>query len=581
MLSNTATPKYYGKFRTDVVMGVIPVNQLVSMEMNRIDALIADPRFYYDDLAVEGWIQFCEGELTLTDGSDLKMLDTFKLWGEEIFGWFFFEERTVWSPNAKGGGRGAYIKKKYKRRLTTKQYLIVGRGAAKTIYDTCIQSYFLTIDPSTTVQMTTAPTIRQSEDVLGPFRTAIARAHGPLFQFLTQGSLQNTTGNRANRQQLASTKKGVQNFITNSLLESVPMSIEKIQGRRDKIATVDEWLSCDIREDPIGAIEQGAQKNKDYLIVATSSEGTIRNGVGDTIKMELMKILKGEYYAPFVSIWWYKLDEVEEINNPAMWLKANPNLGKTVSYEAYQRDVERAEQAPEARNDILAKRFGIPMEGYTFFFTYEETLPHNHQDFWQMPCALGADLSQGGDFCSFVFLFPLRDGRFGVKTVNYISDFTLHKLPGAMREKYQHFINEGSLVIMEGTILDMMEVYDDLDLRITQSGYDIRSFGYDPYNAKEFVSRWVTENSEFGVEKVIQGARTESVPLTELKKLASERMIVFDQELMTFTMGNCITIEDTNGNKKLLKKRYDAKIDAVAAMMDAFVSYKLNKDAFE
>lgn len=581
MLSNTATPKYYGKFRTDVVMGVIPVNQLVSMEMNRIDALIADPRFYYDDLAVEGWIQFCEGELTLTDGSDLKMLDTFKLWGEEIFGWFFFEERTVWSPNAKGGGRGAYIKKKYKRRLTTKQYLIVGRGAAKTIYDTCIQSYFLTIDPSTTVQMTTAPTIRQSEEVLGPFRTAIARAHGPLFQFLTQGSLQNTTGNRANRQQLASTKKGVQNFITNSLLESVPMSIEKIQGRRDKIATVDEWLSCDIREDPIGAIEQGAQKNKDYLIVATSSEGTIRNGVGDTIKMELMKILKGEYYAPFVSIWWYKLDEVEEINNPAMWLKANPNLGKTVSYEAYQRDVERAEQAPEARNDILAKRFGIPMEGYTFFFTYEETLPHNHQDFWQMPCALGADLSQGGDFCSFVFLFPLRDGRFGVKTVNYISDFTLHKLPGAMREKYQHFINEGSLVIMEGTILDMMEVYDDLDLRITQSGYDIRSFGYDPYNAKEFVSRWVTENSEFGVEKVIQGARTESVPLTELKKLASERMIVFDQELMTFTMGNCITIEDTNGNKKLLKKRYDAKIDAVAAMMDAFVSYKLNKDAFE
>ena len=581
MLSNTATPKYYGKFRTDVVMGVIPVNQLVSMEMNRIDALIADPRFYYDDLAVEGWIQFCEGELTLTDGSDLKMLDTFKLWGEEIFGWFFFEERTVWSPNAKGGGRGAYVKKKYKRRLTTKQYLIVGRGAAKTIYDTCIQSYFLTIDPSTTVQMTTAPTIRQSEEVLGPFRTAIARAHGPLFQFLTQGSLQNTTGNRANRQQLASTKKGVQNFITNSLLESVPMSIEKIQGRRDKIATVDEWLSCDIREDPIGAIEQGAQKNKDYLIVATSSEGTIRNGVGDTIKMELMKILKGEYYAPFVSIWWYKLDEVEEINNPAMWLKANPNLGKTVSYEAYQRDVERAEQAPEARNDILAKRFGIPMEGYTFFFTYEETLPHNHQDFWQMPCALGADLSQGGDFCSFVFLFPLRDGRFGVKTVNYISDFTLHKLPGAMREKYQHFINEGSLVIMEGTILDMMEAYDDLDLRITQSGYDIRSFGYDPYNAKEFVSRWVTENSEFGVEKVIQGARTESVPLTELKKLASERMIVFDQELMTFTMGNCITIEDTNGNKKLLKKRYDAKIDAVAAMMDAFVSYKLNKDAFE
>lgn len=581
MLSNTATPKYYGKFRTDVVMGAIPVNQLVSMEMNRIDALIIDPRFYYDDMAVEGWISFCEGELTLTDGSDLSMLDSFKLWGEQIFGWYFFEDRTVWNPNAKGSGKGGYVKKKYKRRLTVKQYLIVGRGAAKTLYDTCIHAYFLNIDTSTTKQMTTAPTIRQSEEVLAPFRTAIARAHGPLFQFLTQGSLQNTTGNKANRQQLASTKKGVQNFITNSLLEAVPMSIDKLQGRRDKVATVDEWLSCDIREDPIGAIEQGSTKVPDYLIVATSSEGTIRNGVGDTIKMELMKILKGEYYAPFVSIWWYKLDDIEEVGNPAMWPKANPNIGKTVTYEAYQRDVERAEQAPEARNDILAKRFGIPMEGYTYFFTYEETIPHPHQDFWQMPCALGADLSQGGDFCSFVFLFPLRDGRFGVKTVNYISDFTLHKLPGAMREKYQHFINEGSLVIMDGTILDMMEVYDELDMRITQSGYDVRSFGYDPYNAKEFVARWVTENSEFGVEKVIQGARTESVPLTELKKLASERMIVFDQELMMFTMGNCITIEDTNGNKKLLKKSYDAKIDAVAAMMDAFVSYKLNKDAFE
>ena len=581
MLSNTATPKYYGKFRTDVVMGAIPVNQLVSMEMNRIDALIKDPRFYYDDMAVEGWISFCEGELTLTDGSDLSMLDSFKLWGEQIFGWYFFEDRTVWNPNAKGSGKGGYVKKKYKRRLTVKQYLIVGRGAAKTLYDTCIHAYFLNIDTSTTKQMTTAPTIRQSEEVLAPFRTAIARAHGPLFQFLTQGSLQNTTGNKANRQQLASTKKGVQNFITNSLLEAVPMSIDKLQGRRDKVATVDEWLSCDIREDPIGAIEQGSTKVPDYLIVATSSEGTIRNGVGDTIKMELMKILKGEYYAPFVSIWWYKLDDIEEVGNPAMWPKANPNIGKTVTYEAYQRDVERAEQAPEARNDILAKRFGIPMEGYTYFFTYEETIPHPHQDFWQMPCALGADLSQGGDFCSFVFLFPLRDGRFGVKTVNYISDFTLHKLPGAMREKYQHFINEGSLVIMDGTILDMMEVYDELDMRITQAGYDVRSFGYDPYNAKEFVARWVTENSEFGVEKVIQGARTESVPLTELKKLASERMIVFDQELMMFTMGNCITIEDTNGNKKLLKKSYDAKIDAVAAMMDAFVSYKLNKDAFE
>lgn len=581
MLSNTATPKYYGKFRTDVVMGIVPVNEYVSMEMNRIDALIKDPRFYYDDKAVEGWIQFCEGELTLTDGSDFTMLDSYKVWGEEIFGWFYFEDRTIWSPNARGGGRGAYIKKKYKRRLTNKQYLIVGRGAAKTLYDTCIHAYFLTVDTSTTQQMTTAPTIRQSEEVLAPFRTAIARSHGPFFRLLTQGSNHNTTGNKANRQQLCSTKKGVQNFITNSLLESVPMAIDKLQGRKDKIATVDEWLSCDIREDPIGAIEQGATKNKDYLIVATSSEGTVRNGVGDTIKMELMKILKGEYYAPYVSIWWYRLDELEEVGNPAMWVKANPNLGKTVSYEAYQRDVERAEQAPEARNDILAKRFGIPMEGYTYFFTYEETLPHPRQDFWQMPCALGADLSQGGDFCSFVFLFPLRDGRFGVKTVNYISDFTLHKLPGAMREKYEHFIREGSLVIMEGTILDMMEVYDDLDMRITQSGYDIRSFGYDPYNAKEFVTRWVIENSEFGVEKVIQGARTESVPLTELKKLASERMIVFDQELMTFTMGNCITIEDTNGNKKLLKKSYDAKIDAVAAMMDAFISYKLNKDAFE
>jgi len=581
MLSNTATPKYYGKFRTDVVMGVIPVNEQISMEMNRIDALIADPRYYYDDLAVEGWIAFCEGELTLTDGSDFKMLDSYKLWGEEVFGWYYFEERTVWNPNAYGGGRGGYVKKKYRKRLTLKQYLIVGRGAAKTLYDTCIHAYFLNIDTSTTQQMTTAPTIRQAEEVLAPFRTAIARAHGPLFTFLTQGSIQNTTGNRANRQQLCSTKKGVQNFITNSLLEAVPMSIDKLQGRKDKIATVDEWLSCEIREDPVGAIEQGAAKNKDYLIVATSSEGTVRNGVGDTIKMELMKILKGEYYAPHVSIWWYKLDDIEEVNNPAMWKKANPNLGFTVSYETYQREKERAENNPETRNDTLAKRFGIPMEGYTFFFTFEEIQLHDKQDFWQMPCALGADLSQGGDFCSFVFLFPLRDGRFGVKTVNYISDFTLHKLPGAMRQKYEDFIKEGSLVVMDGTILDMMEVYDELDMRITQSGYDIRSFGFDPYNAKEFVNRWVLENGEFGVEKVIQGARTESVPLTELKKLASERMIVFDQELMKFTMGNSIVIEDTNGNKKLLKKNYDAKIDAVAAMMDAFVSYKLNKDAFE
>ena len=581
MLSNTATPKYYGKFRTDVVMGVIPVNEYVSMEMNRIDGLIANPDFYYDDLAVEGWIEYCEGELTLTDGSDFHMLDTFKLWGEEVFGWYYFEERTIWKPNAKGGGKGAYVKKKYKKRLTSKQYLIVGRGAAKSLYDTCIHAYFLVVDTSTTQQITTAPTMKQAEEVMSPFKTAIQRARGPLYKFLTQGSLQNTTGNRADRLKLASTKQGIQNFMTNSLLEIRPMSIDKLQGRRDKIATVDEWLSCDIREDPIGAIEQGSTKVPDYLIIATSSEGTIRNGVGDTIKMELMKILKGEFYAPYVSIWWYRLDDLEEVGNPAMWPKANPNIGLTVSYEAYQRDVERAEQAPETRNDILAKRFGIPMEGYTYFFTYEETLPHPKQDFWQLPCSLGADLSQGGDFCSFAFLFPLSGGRFGVKTVNYISDFTLHKLPGAMREKYEHFIKEGSLVIMDGTILDMMDVYEDLDMRITHSGYDIRSFGYDPYNAKEFVNRWVTDNSEFGVEKVLQGARTESVPLTELKKLASERMIIFDQELMTFTMGNCITIEDTNGNKKLLKKNYDAKIDAVAAMLDAFVAYKLNKDAFE
>ena len=581
MLSNTATPKYYGKFRTDVVMGKIPVNEYVSMEMNRIDGLIANPEFYYDDLAVEGWIQYCEGELTLTDGSDFHMLDSFKLWGEEVFGWYYFEERTIWDPNAKGGGRGGYIKKKYRKRLTSKQYLIVGRGAAKSLYDTCIHAYFLVMDTSTTQQITTAPTMKQAEEVMGPFKTAIQRARGPVYQFLTMGSLQNTTGNRADRLKLASTKQGIQNFLTNSILEIRPMSIDKLQGRRDKIATVDEWLSCDIREDPIGAIEQGSSKVPNYLIVATSSEGTVRNGVGDTIKMELMKILKGEYYAPYVSIWWYRLDDNEEIGIPAMWPKANPNIGITVSYEAYQRDVERAEQSPENRNDILAKRFGIPMEGYTYFFTYEETLPRDHQDFWEMPCALGADLSQGGDFCSFAFLFPLSGGRFGVKTINYISDFTLHKLPGALREKYENFIKEGSLIIMEGTILDMMEVYDDLELHITQSGYDIRSFGYDPYNAKEFVNRWVTENGEFGVEKVIQGARTESVPLTELKKLASERMIIFDQELMMFTMGNCITQVDSNGNKKLLKKNYDAKIDAVAAMMDAFISYKLNKDLFE
>ncbi len=581
MLSNTATPKYYGKFRTDVLLGLIRVNEYVSMQMNRIDERIENPEFYYDDLAVEGWIAFCEKELTLTDGSDFVMTDSFKLWGEDVFGWYYYEEKRVWNPNAKGGGRGGYIKKRYKRRLTQKQYLIVGRGAAKTLYDTCIHAYFLNVDTSTTKQMTTAPTIRQGEEVLFPFKTAIARARGPLFQFLTEGSLQNTTGNNKDRMKLASTKKGIQNFITNSLLEVVPMSIDKLQGRRDKIATVDEWLSCDIREDPIGAIEQGSTKVPGYLIVATSSEGTVRNGVGDTIKMELMKILKGDYYAPFVSIWWYRLDDIEEVGDPSMWIKANPNLGITVDYEAYQRDVDRAEQAPETRNDILAKRFGIPMEGYTYFFTYEETEVHRKQDFWQMPCSMGADLSLGGDFCSFLFFFPLRNGCFGIKTRNYISDFTLHKLPGAMRQKYEEFIKEGSLVIMDGTILDMMEVYEELENYITQTGYDVRCFGYDPYNAKEFVNRWVLENGEFGVEKVIQGARTESVPLTELKKLASERMLIFDQELMKFTMGNAITIEDTNGNKKLLKRSYEAKIDAVAAMMDALVAYKLNKDAFE
>lgn len=581
MLSNTATPRYYGKFRNDVLLGLIRVNEYISMEMNRIDYLIANPEFYYDDNAVEGWIAFCEKELTLTDGSDFHMLDSFKLWGEEVFGWFYFEEKRVWDPNAKGGGRGGYIKKRYKRRLTSKQYLIVGRGAAKTLYDTCIHAYFLTVDTSTTSQIATAPTIRQSEEVLFPFKTAIARARGPLFQFFTEGSLQNTTGSKKDKLKLASTKKGIQNFITNSILMTVPMSIDKLQGRRDKVASVDEWLSCDIREDPIGAIEQGSSKVPGYLIIATSSEGTVRNGVGDTIKMELMKILKGDYYAPYVSIWWYKLDDPSEVGMPEMWIKANPNLGKTVEYETYQRDVERAEQNPDAKNDILAKRFGLPMEGYTYFFTYEETEPHPKQDFWQMPCALGADLSQGGDFCSFVFFFPLNNGCFGIKTLNYISDFTLSKLPGAMRQKYQEFMDEGSLVIMDGTILDMMEVYEDLENHIAQAGYDIRCFGFDPYNAKEFVNRWVLENGEFGVEKVIQGARTESVPLTELKKLASERMLIFDQELMKFTMGNAITIEDTNGNKKLLKKTYEAKIDAVAAMMDALVAYKLNKDAFE
>ena len=581
MLSNTATPRYYGKFRTDVLLGLTRVNEYVSLEMNRIDYLIANPEFYYDDQAVEGWIAYCEKELTLTDGSDFKMTDSFKLWGEEVFGWYYFEDKRIWDPNAKGGGRGGYVKKRYKKRLTSKQYLIVGRGAAKTLYDTCIHAYFLNVDTSTTTQIATAPTIRQSEEVLFPFKTAIARARGPLFQFLTEGSLQNTTGSNKDRLKLASTKKGIQNFITNSLLMTVPMSIDKLQGRRDKVASVDEWLSCDIREDPIGAIEQGSCKVPGYLILATSSEGTVRNGVGDTIKMELMQILKGEYYAPYVSIWWYKLDDVEEVGMPEMWIKVNPNLGITVEYEAYQRDVERAEHNPDVRNDVLAKRFGLPMEGFTYFFTYEETKVHGKQNFWQMPCALGADLSQGGDFCAFTFLFPLRNGSFGVKTINYITDFTYHKLPSAMRQKYDDFVKEGSLVIMDGTILDVEQVYDELNLYIEQTGYDVRAFGYDPYNAKEFVARWVVENGEFAVEKVIQGARTESVPLTELKKLAEERMLLFDQQLMMWTMGNAMTIEDTNGNKKLLKKTYEAKIDSVAAMMDALVAYKLNKDAFE
>lgn len=581
MLSNRAVPKYYGRFRDAVIRGEIPVNREISMEMNRIDALIANPRYYYDDKKVEGWISFCENELTLVDGSDLRLLDSFKLWGESVWGWYYFIERSVWDPNGKGGGRGCYKKRTIKKRLINKQFLIVGRGAAKSLYDTCQQAYIENIDTSTTQQLTTAPTMKQAEEIINPYKTAIARSKGPLFKFLTEGSLQNTTGNKANRPKLCSTKKGVENFITNSILEIRPMSIDKLQGRRDKCATVDEWLSCDIREDPINAIEQGSSKNDDYLIIATSSEGTIRNGVGDTIKMELTKILRGEYINDHVSIWWYRLDDVEEVGNPAMWIKANPNLGQTVSYETYQLDVEKAEASPASRNDILAKRFGIPTEGYTYFFTYEETLPHRHRDFWQMPCSLGADLSQGGDFCSFVFLFPLGNETFGIKTVNYISEYTLGKLPAAMRAEYDKFINEGSLIIMPGTILDMMDVYDDLDKHIQTNGYDIRSFGYDPYNAKEFVTRWVSENGEFGVEKVIQGAKTESVPLTELKKLAEERALLFDEELFRFTMCNCIVMEDTNGNKKLYKLRYEAKIDAVAAAMDAFIAYKLNKDAFE
>ena len=579
-LSNTATPKYYGMFRDAVIRGEIPVCKEISMEMNRIDDLIANPGVYYDDQAIKGFVDYCENELTLTDGEDLHLLDSFKLWAEQIFGWYYFVERSVYEPSPDGHG-GHYVNKSIKKRLVNKQYLIVARGAAKSMYASCIQNYFLNVDTATTHQVTTAPTMKQAEEVMSPIRTAITRSRGPLYKFLTEGSIQNTTGSKANRVKLASTKKGVENFLTGSLLEIRPMNIDKLQGLRCKIATVDEWLSGDIREDVIGAIEQGASKNDDYLIVAISSEGTVRNGSGDTIKMELMNILKGDYINPHVSIWWYKLDEIEEVNYPDMWLKANPNLGKTVSYETYQLDVERAEQAPATRNDILAKRFGIPMEGYTYYFTYEETLPHRRRDFWQMPCSLGADLSQGDDFCAFCFLFPLPNDQFGVKVRAYISELTLMKLPLAMRSKYDDFINEGSLIVMDGTVLDMMQVYDDLDNHIVNKGYDVRCFGFDPYNAKDFVARWETENGPFGIEKVIQGAKTESVPLGELKKLSEERLLLFDEELMTFCMGNCIVMEDTNGNRKLLKKRYEAKIDAVSAMMDAFVAFKLNREAFE
>lgn len=579
-LSNTATPMYYGKFRDAVIRGEIPVCKEISMEMNRIDDLIANPGIWYDDQAVNGFVEYCENELTLTNGEDLILLDTFKLWAEQIFGWYYFVERSVYEPSPNGHG-GHYVKKRIKKRLINRQYLIVGRGAAKSMYASCIQSYFLNIDTSTTQQSTTAPTTRQAEEVLSPIKTSIARARGPLFKFLTEGSLQNTTGSKADRQKLASTKKGIQNFLTNSLLEIVPMSIDKYQGRRDKIVTVDEWLSGDVREDVVGAASQGASKNEDYLILAISSEGTVRNGSGDTIKMELMNILKREYMDLHTSIWWYKLDSVDEVGNPDMWLKANPNLGKTVSYETYQLEVDRAENAPATRNDTLAKRFGIPMEGYTYYFSYEETLTHKKRDYWKMRCSLGCDLSQGDDFCAFTFMFPLPNGCFGIKTRNYITELTLMKLPSAMRMKYEQFINEGSLIIMPSTVLDMMQVYDDLDNHIIQCEYDVECIGFDPYNAKEFIARWESENGPFGIEKVIQGAKTESVPLGELKKLSEERMLLFDEELMSFAMGNCITIEDTNGNRKLLKKRYDQKIDAVAAMMDAYVAYKINREAFE
>ena len=585
-LSNTAVPKYYGRFRDAVIRGEIPVCEEISMEMNRIDALIANPGVWYDDQAILGFVSFCENELTLTDGEDLHLLDSFKLWAEQIFGWYYFVERSIYEPNPDGHG-GHYVTKTIKKRLINKQYLIVARGAAKSMYASCIQNFFLNVDTSTTHQITTAPTMPQAEEVMSPIRTAITRARGPLFQFLTEGSLQNTTGSKANRVKLASTKKGIQNFLTGSLLEVRPMSIDKLQGLRVKVATVDEWLSGDIREDVVGALEQGAAKeqgggkNDDYLIVAISSEGTVRNGSGDTIKMELMKILKGEYKDIHTSIWWYKLDSIDEVNDPSKWLKANPNLDKTVTYETYQSAVERAEHNPAERNDILAKRFGIPMEGYTYFFTYEETLPHRRKDYWQMPCALGGDLSQGDDFCSFTFMFPLRDEAFGIKTRNYITELTLKKLPLAMRNKYEEFIKEGSLIVMPGTVLDMMQVYEDLDNHIAEREYDVRCFGYDPYNAKDFVERWERENGPFGIEKVIQGRKTESVPLGELKKLAEERLLLFDEDIMEFAMGNCVTMEDTNGNRQLLKKRYEAKIDCVAAMMDAYIAFKLNREAFE
>lgn len=585
-LSNTAVPKYYGEFRDAVIRGEIPVCEEISMEMNRIDALIANPGIWYDDQAIQGFIDYCENELTLTNGEDLVLLDSFKLWAEQIFGWYYFVERSIYEPNPDGHG-GRYVTKRIKKRLINKQYLIVARGAAKSMYASCLQSFFLNVDTTTTYQVTTAPTMMQAEEVLSPIRTAITRSRGPLFKFLTEGSLQNTTGSRANRCKLASTKKGIENFLTGSLLQIRPMTIDKLQGLKLKVATIDEWLSGDVREDVVGAIEQGAAKeqgsaeNNDYLIVAISSEGTVRNGSGDTIKMELMEILKGEYSAPHTSIWWYKLDSIDEVADPEMWIKANPNLGKTVTYETYQLDVERAEKAPATRNDILAKRFGIPMEGYTYYFTYEETLPHRKREYWRMPCALGADLSQGDDFCSFTFMFPLSNGCFGIKSRSYITEITLKKLPSAMRFKYEEFMNEGSLIVMPGTVLDMLQVYEDLDNHIAERDYDVRCLGYDPYNAKDFVERWERDNGPYGIVKVIQGAKTESVPLGELKKLSEEKMLLFDEDIMSFAMGNCIVMEDTNGNRKLLKKRYEAKIDPVAAMMDAFIAFKINRDAFE